>query len=305
MNIIDHDGGEPISKPGVYRMDAAHYHADPVIKPSLSSSIAKIIIEQTPRHAAAEHPRLPGAKKERKESSAMSLGSVVHEMILGKGGGFDVFDFADWRTKAAQAAREASIASGHAAILKADFERAKLIEAELRGILMEIPRCQNFFAPGHGDAETVLIWQEPNGVWCRAMFDWWMNDRAHVVDLKTTGLGADPVAAGKTTANMGYEVSQAFYLRGLTRLFPELAGKERFSFVFAEVEAPYEVSVIELDATAKELGRRKVEYAVSRFGDCQRDGEWPGYPRKVQTAEYPVWAEKAWMERELNDPYFV
>jgi hypothetical protein len=235
----------------------------------------------------------------------MSLGSVVHEMILGKGGGFDVFDFADWRKKEAQAAREASIASGHAAILKADFERAKLIEAELRGILMEIPRCQNFFAPGHGDAETVLIWQESNGVWCRAMFDWWMSDRAHVIDLKTTSVPASPKGAGKSIANFGYEVSEAFYLRGLTRLLPELAGRAKFTFVFAEVEAPYEVAVIETDATAREMGRRKVEYAISRFGDCQRDGEWPGYPRQVQTAIYPDWSEKDWMERELNDPYFV
>jgi hypothetical protein len=294
-----------IDRPGIYRMDAADYHADPCLVPSLSSSIAKIIIEKTPRHAAAEHPRLPGVKKERKDNAAMSLGSVAHELTLGKGGGFDVFDFEDWRKKEAQAARDASASSGHIPILRKDFECAEQVRNAVLDIMAETPGCGNFFREGHGDAETVLIWQEDNGVWCRAMFDWWSADRAHIIDLKTTGNGVSPGEAGRTMANMDYEVSEAHYLRGLTRLLPDLAGRAKFSFVFAETEAPYEATVIENDATGREMGRRKIEYAISRFGDCQRDGEWPGYPRKVQTAVYPVYAEKAWLERELSDPYFV
>jgi hypothetical protein len=290
---------------GIYAMPAALYHADPAPLPSLSSSIAKIIIWQTPRHAAAEHPRLPGVKKERKETAAMSLGSVAHELLLGKGGGFDVFDFEDWRKKEAQAARDASALSGHVPILKKDFERAEAVRIAVLDIMAETPNCGNFFREGHGDAETVLIWQEDNGVWCRAMFDWWSSDRAHIIDLKTTGNGVSTGDAGRTMANMGYEVSEAFYLRGLTRLMPELAGRAKFTFVFAETDPPYEAAVIENDATGREMGRRKIEYAISRFGDCQRDGEWPGYPRKIQTAAYPVYAEKAWLERELSDPYFV
>jgi hypothetical protein len=304
VRIIPHTEGL-VPGAGIYAMPAALYHADPAPLPSLSSSIAKIIIGQTPRHAAVEHPRLPGVKKEREEKKVMSFGSAAHELILGKGGGIDVIDAENFMTKAAKEARDASIEAGRTPILRKDFERAEQVRIAALDIMAETPNCGNFFREGHGDAETVLIWQEDNGVWCRAMFDWWSADRAHIIDLKTTGNGVSPGDAGRTMANMGYEVSEAHYLRGLTRLMPELAGRAKFTFVFAETDPPYEVAVIENDATGREMGRRKIEYAISRFGDCQRDGEWPGYPRKIQTAAYPVYAEKAWLERELSDPYFV
>ena len=68
---------------------AADYHSDCCDEPSLSSSIAGLLIDQTPKHAWTAHPRLnPNFKPE--SSPAMNLGSVAHELLLGKGGGFEI-----------------------------------------------------------------------------------------------------------------------------------------------------------------------------------------------------------------------
>jgi hypothetical protein len=68
-------------------ISADAYHADPAPAPSLSSSIAKTILHQTPRHAWFEHPRL-NPNFEPKDDSKFDLGSVAHELLLGKGAGF-------------------------------------------------------------------------------------------------------------------------------------------------------------------------------------------------------------------------
>jgi hypothetical protein len=80
---------------------AALYHSDPAEQPSLSSSIAKTILSKTPRHAWLEHPRLNPAAAIVDEDDKFNLGSVAHELILRKGGGFDICDFDNWQTRAA------------------------------------------------------------------------------------------------------------------------------------------------------------------------------------------------------------
>ena len=56
MKIIDYDGAEPIAAPGLYRMTAAQYRADPCETPSLSSSVAKILLEMA---RSWQRPRFP------------------------------------------------------------------------------------------------------------------------------------------------------------------------------------------------------------------------------------------------------
>ena len=47
-----------VAAPGLYRMAAAAYHADPAPAPSLSSSLARLIVGHSPAHAKEAHPRL-------------------------------------------------------------------------------------------------------------------------------------------------------------------------------------------------------------------------------------------------------
>jgi hypothetical protein len=55
-----------VSTPGYHRINAEKYHADPCVVPSLSSSIAKILLRESARKAWFSHPRLnPDSLRER------------------------------------------------------------------------------------------------------------------------------------------------------------------------------------------------------------------------------------------------
>ena len=299
--IIEHRAGR-VSAPGIYAMPAALYHSDPCPEPSLSASLAKIILAKTPKHAAAAHPRLPGRVKNR-DDSKFNLGTTTHEMILGAGGGFVVVEADSWAAKAAKLAREEIEARGKTAILLKDFDRADYMAEAVRENLAQSPDTAKIFDAAHGRPELVLIWQEANGIWCRSMMDWVWRDWSEIDDLKTTGVDLGDL--GRQIANMGYDVQEGFYRRGLEKIVPDVAGRIRFRFVFAEADLPHETIVVENDATGREMGRRKAEHAVKLFGKHLSVGEWPGYPRAVQSVAFPIWAEKAWMEREMVDPEFV
>ncbi|MBB2961877.1 hypothetical protein [Methylobacterium sp. R2-1] len=55
--ILDHGEG-PVPGPCLDRMPAALYHADLCPEPSLSSSVGKLIVGRSPKHARAAHPWL-------------------------------------------------------------------------------------------------------------------------------------------------------------------------------------------------------------------------------------------------------
>src|SRR5260221_5320495 len=56
--IADDRGYAMIDTPGLYDIADADYHADCCAVPSLSSSIVKLLDQQTPLHAWQAHPRL-------------------------------------------------------------------------------------------------------------------------------------------------------------------------------------------------------------------------------------------------------
>lgn len=273
-------------------VDAAWYHSDPCVEPSLSSSIAKVLISDTPRHAWFAHPRLNPAFKHG-EDDKFSLGSVAHELILGKGGGFSVLPFDDWRTKAAREAKDEARAKGQVPILEHQFDRA----SEVRDAAWH--RLADFADWHQGQSEVVAVWDD-DGVICRAMIDR-LTESAVVYDVKTTDNGLSDGAISRTVANLGYDLSAAFYVRGLTRLKPELSGRIKFRWVFAEVNEPFEVRIIEADNVTLHMGERKAAWAINKWRECMARGEWPGYPPIIERIVYPSWAEASWLEREIKE----
>jgi hypothetical protein len=98
--------------PGIYNLTAENYHADPAPVASLSSSIANILIDQSPLHAYLAHPRL-NLRYQREEDSRFDLGSAAHMMLLERREDKIVrVQAKDWRTNAAKDARAAAQATG-------------------------------------------------------------------------------------------------------------------------------------------------------------------------------------------------
>lgn len=276
--------------PGLYdSMDAATYHADPAEEPSLSSSIGGILLSQTPKHAHAAHPRLnPLAKTE--ASNAMNIGSVAHEILLGRGTGFEVSPFDDYRTKIAREWRDKTIARRRIPIKNDELEAAVgMAHAVLAG-LDKIPGLARALV--EGKPESVAIWRDKLGPLCRTMFDWCDLETGTIYDLKTTGTGIDDRSINAKIAGDGtaLDMRAVFRLRALEHLFPERAGEFVFRWLFVESIAPFEVRVFEVDETTRTMGERRCEFVISKWHECLTKNFWPGYPRKIERPVYPDWA---------------
>jgi hypothetical protein len=275
---------------GLYHsMSAAEYHTDPCDVPSLSSSIANILLSATPRHARIAHPRLnPQAKNI--STKAMDLGSVTHELLFGRGEGFEVSPYDDYRTKEAREWRDGVIDCRKIPIKADELDIATAMSDSVLGILAEIPGLGRALIDGN--AEVVLIWRDQLGPMCRTMIDWLDLDGGIVYDLKTTGTGisdrsVNAKIAGEDTA---FDMRAAFRLRGLTHLFKDRAGSFVFRWIFVESSEPFEARVFEADETACTIGNRRAEFAISKWHECLTKKHWPGYPRQIEQTQRPDWA---------------
>jgi hypothetical protein len=313
LRLLPDPGG--IARPGFYDLTADRYHADPVVEPSLSSSLAVTLLDKSPRHAWAEHPRLGGAldsdeDEDRAPTRAMEIGSVVHSILLGRGAAVDQIDAPSYQSKAAKEARTASYAAGRQPILQRDMKKVARIVTAAHEQMEEVAGGDVARLLADGVSEAVLVWKDAAGPWCRAMLDKLViiEREAVIVDIKTSGTSVNPAgpALGWKIADMGYETRAAFYERGLVALHPDFAGRVRFLHLWLEVEKPYSLVMSELDGASRVIGAKKVAAAIGIWRDCLQAGtdarHWPRYDAGIHRVEYPARAESEWIEREVNDP---
>lgn len=283
-----------IERPGAYRMESRLYHADPCAVPSLSSGLARLMLDASPLHVWTGHPALNPKWRPDDGTNRLALGSVVHQIVLGAGAKIaHIEGFDDYRKKDAQALRDAAYARGETPVLTHQLELATRIA---RAAVNQVP-------PGifsGGDSEIVIAAQDGPS-WLRAQLDWWSADRLTIVDYKTDGGLVSPDKWPAKCASMGYEVQAAFYLRVLALAFPELAGRVRFLFVTQEIEPPYALATYEIAQADLFVAERKVFAAVERWAECMRADTWPAYPSGIQRVALPEWHARRWLDRELEE----
>lgn len=294
-----------IDKPGIYReFDGEAYFADPCPRASLSQSIAKILIDRSPLHAAMAHPRLReavGALNDdddaEKYVKAQAIGNAAHKLMLGRGKDVDVIDLPDFKTKAARELRDAASMAGRVPILtKHMIDATDMVESGRSQIKShEAADCfQN------GDGEVALIWQE-KGIWFRCLVDWLHHDLLTVDDYKTGAVSVAPHVVGYRMVDQGWDIQAAMIERGLDALHPQTAGRRRYRFIAQENDDPYALTVCQLSESVMTMGRKKLQAAVDVWTRCLDRGEWPGYINRVISPEYPGFKENQWLEREVNE----
>lgn len=274
--------------------DIDSYQADAGSVPSLSASIAKILLGQTPRHAWLAHPRLnPNYRSEHK--TEFDRGEAAHALLIGKGRSVAILPFDDYRTKAAKEARDAAYAERKIPIKARDWEEIELMVESARAQLGQIPELAGAFVDGQG--ELAVYWQEGE-THMRSRLDWLSPDNDVIFDYKTTN-NAHPDAFTRKIYDMGYDVQAAFYRRSIRMT----GGHERANFVFIaqEIEAPFALSAVALTPAALDMAERKVEKAIAIWRDCMKHNRWPGYPARVCYVDPPSWAEWSWTERENRE----
>ena len=292
-----------ISEPGLYPdVPEVDYHADPCPAPSLSSSICKLIVSRSPRHAWWEHPRLNPAKAEEveKPSRSMNIGTAAHKLILGKGR--DVVEIAadDYRGKAAQQARDAALAAGKVPVLADDMASVRTLAEAVRDGIAGTDLAGAF---DEGVAELTAVCRDPFGNWRRIRVDWlpaasMKGGHILAVDVKTTGGSGAPEDWQRTAFDMGYDIQAAFYSQVLAAVLPDVRSVD-FKFLTIEQTAPFGVSINEFSGQAQFEAVELVELGSRLWAECLRRGEWPGYPRETTHMDPPKWRSERGEIRKL------
>ena len=263
-----------ITEPGFHAATAAAYHADPCPAPSLSATIARRLLKQSPLHAWHHHPRLNPVGTDDDTNDAATAGTILHALLLGKGSDLAVIDAPDFRTAAARQAKQAAFAAGKTPVLAGKLDQLHACAVAARRQIEQHPDGALLFEPGV--SEQAMVWQEAPGIWCRALVDRTPADsNLPLLDLKTTGLSAAP-ADWERRILTEYYLQAAFYERGARIL--GRPNKHPMLFVVVEQAAPFGVSVMACDPSLRALAEAEIDRAIRIWTDCLRQNRWPGYP---------------------------
>jgi len=279
--------------PGIHdAIPSEHYHNGGTTTPSLSASIANLLITKSAAHARANHPTLNPNHK-RKESDRFDIGTAAHALLLQGDNIIAIWDGDDWRKKDAQAFRDAARSQGRIPLLADQADDVRAIVSAARQQVSYHTAQPALFTDGK--PEQTLVWEDDHGVLCRARLDWLRDDYQAIDDYKTTSASADPDRWTRTMYGIGADVQVAFYERGVERL---TGIRPVFRYAVQETYPPYALSVVDLAPSALELARDKVSMAIVRWARCLEEDAWPAYDQRVASIEAPTWEEMRWLERQ-------
>ena len=286
---------------GIHTIPLAEYLADPAPEPSLSHSLAHLLLTKSPAHAWTASPRL-NPHYQREDDTKFDIGSAAHAVLLeGDYKRLAVVNAKDYRTKEAQATRDESRAAGMIPVLT-----EKMVEIEDMVTVAKAGINQSELADAFimGKPEQTLIWQK-RGVWLRSRPDWLTLDYKRLIDYKTTAGSAEPNAwARGPMIAQGYDLQAAMGLSGLNRLIGE--DTRTFTFVVQEVEPPYAVSFVGMSPHYLEFSHRRLTRAMTDWGACVLNKNWPTYSTRIAYMDLPPWLEtreeeQVWVQAEKEN----
>lgn len=275
-----------IEKPGQYEIPAEAYHADPCPEPSLSASVADLLLRKTPRHAWCASPRLNPAFQPRDEDR-FRVPTALHSMTLEDAEPFEIVDEKDWRKAAAKESKEDAYAAGKTPLLRHEYDALRRQANTVRLQIQKHPDAGPAFK--QGKAEQTLVWQEGDS-WCRCRPDWLTPDNV-IWDLKSTAVL--PSRWDRHAFDMAYDLRVGFYRRAMRALF----GVEDPAYFFLNVESsePWALYVTAFTPEALHLADLKAAEAVRRWQWCMAN-DWPGFDQRVHWIGVPGWEAVSWEE---------
>lgn len=297
MDIVDAAGMAAVSEPGVYaELPAEVYHSQLTPTPSLSSSMARTLLDECP--AMLWHGSYLNPEHEREEKAHFDIGQAVHLLYLESEKFADavaVVDADDWRSKAAREERDAAREAGKIPLLAKSVAEIRA----MRAALLAHPIAGKAFS-GAGFSELSLVWKdEETGVWLKSRPDWTPENFSFFVDLKTSTT-ANPRDFARKAYGLGYHQQAAWYLDAAEAVLGERPSQ--FWFVVQDKSAPFLCSVAAFDSEALAAGRELNRRAIRQFADCLSTDQWPGY-RNEATPDRDtafILSLPAWAQREVD-----
>lgn len=298
MNDVSHQF--PLS-PGTYDLPSEVYHADQMCAvPTLSSSLARLMLTRSPRHAWHASPRL-NPDHQSDDRKTFDIGRAAHRAVLGKGGDYVAYPEHILAKNGAASTAEAKEWAGEMRARGATPLKAAEVEQinDMAGeIMARLAAFDLTFPPARSEITAIA---EIDGVLCRAMFDHAPEDpRQPLWDLKTT-TDASPEAVQRAVMGYGYDVQAAHYLE----VWKAATGEDRaFQFMFIEKDAPHEISIVRLGGDSLTMAMKRTARAREMWGHCLKSGVWPGYPADIIQIDLPEFYQARWLERESAEAEF-
>lgn len=259
--------------PQLLAIPAEEYHADPAPQPSLSSSVAQILLRGSPLTAWYHHQRLNPDYREEQDGK-FDIGRCAHSVLLEQDDSRIVtVDADDWRTKAARQAREQARAEGKTPLLARHHGDVMNMVEVAREFLKN---CEITEYWNEADSELTAIWQE-GSVYLRARFDRLAKNHRCIMDYKST-TDASPEGFSRQITRMGYHLQEAFYRRAI-RAFGDR--DPAFVFLAQSVEPPYECTLHGCDPALRQVADAEIDRAVQLWRVCFTTNTWPSYGGRI------------------------
>jgi hypothetical protein len=285
----------------------SHYHQDDcgTDTPTLSRSVAEVLLSQSPAHAYACHPKL-GGKGGKLATKAMDKGTFLHDRFLGGGPEIVIVDAPDWRKRKEPAAgftvadpgptRDEAVAAGKLVMLPKELAQRTREEDSLRKLVLSHPAMVNFDKMAK---EAVVVWADELGVVWRCRLDLFWQSHGVSWDLKfTESASEDAIDRAMRWGSHGLQC--AVYESAMSALTPELVGRNELHFLFAEFGG--------LGCRAARPGPGKLQVAEDQrkraskiWKKCLESGEWPGYPEQELIVEASSFEIQREMDRQIAE----
>lgn len=271
---------------------------------SLSSSVGKVIVEESEVEAFLNINRFNPKQKQEENSDAVNLGSIVHDKVLLGGANkavFEVIPFKDFRTDAAKLRRDDLIARGIIPLAQNEkteelLKSIKTMEQRLHEQLAAHIDFPNVLENGAGEQSGFYLDQKL-GIWKRARFDWLDDKYPDIVwDYKTTGLTADKW--------INQELWKEKYIQcpHYADVLSGIRGTPcKFGFILQRTVEPYLAYVVVIDNSYMEEVRNRYDLAQRRFVNCLKTDVWRGATPYTIHACPPPWVLNRWELDQLND----
>lgn len=206
-------------------------------------------------------------------TSAMCVGSIAHQRVLGGSRMFAVYPGAVRRGKEWEAWRNRQPAE-----CEIVTEREMDLASDVAAAVLNHPGAVE--ALSRGEREKQLFW-EIAGRACRGTPDVLGIDLA---DLKTTN-DASPDRFQWHARKMGWIGQLAWYRNASIEVYG--VAPERVSIVAVESAPPHVVTVYDLTEEALLLGEKTWRLYLERLRACEESDYWPGYVEGVARLDVP------------------
>ncbi len=297
-----------ITTPGKYAdIPPSAYFREPCPAPAFTNSLIKILIEETPKDAAYQHPAIGQPPEEVTANLAKRRGDVVHQLALGKGRGYAVGQWDAWRSNDAKAFRDEALKMGVTPILQHEIEdasaMASILKENIAQTLRDIGAERGMTEPQGGwPYETEVVFActflvDGTEIWARIMVDVWCEDLLVALDPKCTPYLTEKRAPAHI-GNMGWDTQAALYPRVIETVFPEWAGRVVFADLMVKPKPPYTSRTVSIPESWKTVANMDIDVAMRIFARCIREDSWPGYAPGIHYMQQPSWAQKLALERQ-------